>query len=100
MPHDDEASDDLGGTEKAASDSDTESEAVRVVLSVDPERFDDVVRAAASVGLDVDEEMREAGVVAGTVKRKNMSALREVAGVEAMERERTIQLPPPDSPVQ
>jgi hypothetical protein len=98
MPHDDEASDDLGETEKAASDSDTE--AVRVVLSVDPERFDDVVRAAASVGLDVDEEMREAGVVAGKVKRKNMSALREVAGVEAMERERTIQLPPPDSAVQ
>ena len=74
MPHDDEASDDPGETENAADRH--RVEAVRVVLSVDPERFDDVVRAAASVGLDVDEEMREAGVVAGKVKRKNMSALR------------------------
>jgi hypothetical protein len=84
----------------AASDSAKESEAVRVVLSVDPDRFDDVVTAAASLGLVVEEEMREAGVVAGSVDRKHMSALRAVAGVEAVERERTIQLPPPDSPVQ
>ena len=96
MPHDDEASDDLGETETGGLRH--RVEAVRVVLSVDPERFDDVVRAAASVGLDVDEEMREAGVVAGKVKRKNMSALRGVAGVEAMERERTIQLPPRTRP--
>jgi hypothetical protein len=84
----------------AASGSAEESEAVRVVLSVDPERFDDVVTAAASAGLVVEEEMREAGVVAGSVESKQMAALREVAGVEAVERERTIQLPPPDSPVQ
>ena len=84
--------------ENAASDSPDES--VRVVLSVDPERFDDVVTAAAGMGLVVEEQMREAGVVAGSVQRKRMSALREVAGVEAVERERTIQLPPPDSPVQ
>jgi hypothetical protein len=94
------ASGDPDNTENAASDSDTGSEAVRVVLSVDPERFDDVVRAAARVGLVVEEKMREAGVVAGQVDRKNMSALQKVAGVEAMERERTVQLPPPDSPVQ
>jgi hypothetical protein len=84
----------------AASDSRQKPEAVRVVLSVDPERFDEVVRAAADVGLLVEEEMREAGVVAGSVERKQMSALRDVAGVEAVERERTFQLPPPDSPVQ
>jgi hypothetical protein len=84
----------------AASGSAEESKAVRVVLSVDPERFDDVVSAAARAGLVVEEKMRDAGVVAGSVEPKRMAALREVTGVEAVERERTIQLPPPDSPVQ
>jgi hypothetical protein len=83
-----------------SSDSSEESEEVRVVLSVEPERFDDVVTAAASVGLVVEEEMPEAGVVAGSIDPKRLRALRDVDGVEAVERERTIQLPPPDSPVQ
>ena len=84
----------------AASDSGEESEAVRVVLSVDPDHFDEVVAAASRAGLAVEQEMREAGVVAGSVEAKRVSALREVDGVEAVERERTIQLPPPDAPVQ
>jgi len=76
------------------------SDPVKVVVSVDPERFSDVVQSAVDAGLEVDEEMPAVGVVSGRVPPESLGALTDVEGVEAVERERTFQLPPPDAPVQ
>ncbi|MCE0446646.1 hypothetical protein LT493_24550 [Streptomyces tricolor] len=40
------------------------------------------------------------GTAAGTVAEDRIPLLRAVDGVEAVERDRTIRLPPPESPVQ
>ncbi len=75
-------------------------ERVKVVVTVDLERFDAVVQQAAAAGLEVEDRMTAVGVVTGRVSRDRTAALAGVDGVEAVEEERTFQLPPPDSPVQ
>ena len=74
--------------------------AVRVVLSVDPDRFGGVVSAARAAGLTVTEELPAAGVVSGEIGRDRLGALSDLDGVDAVEEERTFQLRPPDSPLQ
>jgi hypothetical protein len=74
--------------------------ASRVLLSVDPARFADVVRAAAAAGLVVEQEMSAVGVVAGRLDPRAWAAVAGIDGVQALEEERTVQLPPPDAPVQ
>ncbi|WP_430383666.1 hypothetical protein [Streptomyces sp. P10-4] len=78
----------------------TESPRVDVVLSVDPERFAETIRAAQAAGLTVTSEQPLIGTAAGTVAEDRIPLLRAVDGVEAVERDRTIRLPPPESPVQ
>ena len=76
-----------------------ESAPVGVILAVDPGRFAEVVEALRRAGLTVTGEQPVLGTLSGTVAEDRLPEL-EVDGVEAVERERTVDLPPPDSPIQ
>lgn len=77
-----------------------QSEPVGVVLAVDPDRFAEVVEALRRAGLTVTGEQPIVGTLSGTVAEERMAALEAVDGVLSVDREHTIQLPPPDSPFQ
>ena len=76
------------------------SEPVGVILSVDPDRFADVVEAQRRHGLAVTGEQPILGTLAGTIAEDRIPELARVDGVESVDRERTYRLPPPDSPVE
>ncbi|MFF8974219.1 hypothetical protein [Streptomyces sp. NPDC014995] len=76
------------------------SEPVGVILAVDPDRFAEVVEALRRAGLTVTGEQQVLGTLSGTVAEDRIPVLRAVDGVEAVDRERTVRLPPPDSPIQ
>ena len=73
---------------------------VGVVLAVDPDRFAEVVAALRRAGLTVTGEQPVLGTLSGTVAEGRIPALEVVDGVASVDRERTVQLPPPDSPIQ
>ncbi|MFD5793764.1 hypothetical protein [Streptomyces diastatochromogenes] len=76
------------------------AEPVGVILSVDPDRFSDVVEALRRTGLTVTGEQPVLGTLAGTIAEDRIPELSRVDGVESVDRERTYRLPPPDSPVE
>ncbi|MFE9063285.1 MULTISPECIES: hypothetical protein [Streptomyces] len=74
---------------------------VGVILSVDPDRFAQVVEAARRVGLTVTGEQRILGSLSGTIAEDRIPVLAAVDGVESVDREQIVRLPPPpDSPIQ
>ncbi|MFF6918630.1 hypothetical protein [Streptomyces sp. NPDC012466] len=75
-------------------------EPVGVILAVDPDRFAEVIEATRQAGLTVTGEQPILGTLSGTIAEDRILALKEVAGVVAVDRDRTIRLPPPDSPIQ
>ncbi|MFI0780099.1 hypothetical protein [Streptomyces sp. NPDC021212] len=77
-----------------------ESGPVGVIVSVDPDRFAEVVRAARAAGLAVTGEQPLLGTLSGTIDEERIPVLEAVDGVEAVDRERIVRLPPPDSPLQ
>ncbi|MEU7469480.1 hypothetical protein AB0A94_13230 [Streptomyces sp. NPDC044984] len=78
----------------------SQSGPVGVVLAVDPDRFAEVVEAARRAGLTVTGEQPILGTLSGTIAEDRIPALKQVSGVEAVDRDRAIRLPPPDSPIQ
>ncbi|OEJ49534.1 hypothetical protein [Streptomyces agglomeratus] len=78
----------------------SQSEPVGVILAVDPDRFAEVVEALRRAGLTVTGEQPILGTLSGTVGEDRIPALEAVDGVDSVDRERTIRLPPPDSPIQ
>jgi hypothetical protein len=64
------------------------------------DRIDEVVTALEHGGLHVEQVLRPLGVITGSVDTQLVHALGNVAGVAAVEPQRTVQLPPPDSDVQ
>jgi hypothetical protein len=76
------------------------SEPVGVVLAVDPDRFAEVVEALRRAGLTVTGEQPIVGTLSGTVAEERIPVLEAIDGVESLDRERVIRLPPPDSPIQ
>ncbi|MFF3691687.1 hypothetical protein [Streptomyces sp. NPDC002187] len=78
----------------------SQSAPVGVILAVDPDRFAEVAEALRRAGLTVTSEQPILGALSGTVPEDGIPALEAVDGVESVDRERTIQLPPPDSPIQ
>lgn len=73
---------------------------VGVIVSVDPDRFPQTVAAARKAGLTVISEHPLLGSLSGTVAEERIPALEAVEGVESVEREHIVRLPPPDSPIQ
>ncbi|MGW0705012.1 hypothetical protein ACWD4G_03385 [Streptomyces sp. NPDC002643] len=76
------------------------SEPVGVILSVDPDRFADTVEALRRAGLTVTGEQPLLGTLSGTVPEDRIPALTAIPGVLSLDRDRTVRLPPPDSPIQ
>jgi hypothetical protein len=75
----------------------------QVIVSVADDQADDittVVDALRGAGLTVTEVLDTVGVVTGTVSRDDLPSLLTVPGVADVERSRTYQVPPPDSPTQ
>ncbi|TWF74735.1 hypothetical protein FHX44_11617 [Pseudonocardia hierapolitana] len=75
----------------------------KVTVSVTDEavgRIDEVVAALEHGGMHVDQVLRPIGLITGSIDTQRVQALGDVAGVAAVERQRTVQLPPPDSDVQ
>ncbi|MBO4259936.1 hypothetical protein [Streptomyces griseorubiginosus] len=78
----------------------SQSEPVGVILAVDPDRFADVIEALRRAGLTVTGEQPLLGTLSGTVSEDRIPALEAIDGVNSVDRERTIRLPPPDTPIQ
>jgi hypothetical protein len=77
------------------------SEKITISVADDAiDRIDEVVTALESGGMHVEQVLRPIGVITGSVDTQRVHALGNVAGVAAVEPQRTVQLPPPDSDVQ
>jgi hypothetical protein len=72
----------------------------RVVLAVDPDRFAEVVAVLRRAGLVVEAEWPATGTLAGRLDARLLPVVRGLDGVEAVEPERTVRLPPPGSPLE
>lgn len=64
------------------------------------DRFAEVVKRIEQAGLKVDQQLDTIGVITGSIDSDNIDQLDQVEGVAAVERSRSFQLPPPDSPTQ
>jgi hypothetical protein len=76
---------------------------VPVVVSVwedHLERLDEIAGRLRAHGLRVDQLLTSLGTVTGRIAPSKIVDLEDVDGVASVERERVVQLPPPDSPVQ
>ncbi|GAA1531151.1 hypothetical protein GCM10009730_45560 [Streptomyces albidochromogenes] len=73
---------------------------VGVIVSLAPDRYRRTVEAARRIGLVVTGEQPVLGSLSGTIAEDRIPALQAVEGVESVDRARTVQLPPPDSPIQ
>jgi hypothetical protein len=77
---------------------------VEVVASTDPAhpaRISEVADGLARAGLRDVQVLDAVGVITGTVDDDaDLEALRQVAGVAAVEPSREVGIPPPDAPVQ
>jgi hypothetical protein len=74
-----------------------------VTILVSPallDRFDEVVQEVQKAGLHVETALRTTGVIAGSIEPDRLELLRNIRGVAAVDTQRAIHLPPPDSPIQ
>jgi hypothetical protein len=76
---------------------------VKVSVSVGDshlERLDEVSQGAEAAGMKVQRREAGIGVLTGSIAAEKLDRLREVAGVENVETQREVRIPPPDSRVQ
>jgi len=76
---------------------------VKLSLSVDDQhlaKFSEVVKKVEKAGMTVDEKHKDIGVVNGSIEKDKIDSLRKVDGVEHIEEDREVRIPPPESDVQ
>jgi hypothetical protein len=76
---------------------------VNVLVSVGDShlgRLDEVSRAAEAAGMTVHRREAGIGVLTGSIAADKIDRLRAVAGVEDVEAQREVRIPPPDSETQ
>ncbi|MBG0850629.1 hypothetical protein I2W78_01840 [Streptomyces spinoverrucosus] len=73
---------------------------VGVILAVDPDRFAELVETLRRAGLTVTGRQPALGTLSGTAPEDLIPTLEAIDGVDSVDRERTVRLPPPDSPTQ
>jgi hypothetical protein len=76
---------------------------VKVLVSVGDShlgRLDEVSRDAEAAGMTVHRREAGIGVLSGSISADRIDRLRAVAGVENVETQREVRVPPPDSQVQ
>ena len=74
-----------------------------VSVSVDDDHLDKIGEVAAELrtkGMQVDQVLKEVGVISGSVPEDMRQALEAVSGVEAVEEAKNFQIPPSDSDIQ
>jgi DNA anti-recombination protein RmuC len=76
---------------------------VKISISVDEEHlseFSKVMKKVEKAGMQIDQELEDIGVATGSIDEEKVGKLRDVEGVNHVEEERQIQIPPPESDVQ
>jgi len=74
---------------------------VNVTVSDDHlDKIDDVAAELRRRGMHIDQMLGVAGVISGSVSDEAQEQLSNVAGVDAVEKTASFQLPHPESPVQ
>lgn len=76
---------------------------VRLSVSVDEQhlsKFSEIVKKVEKAGMKVDKKHKDIGVVNGSIEKDKIDSLRKVKGVEHIEEEREVRIPPPESDVQ
>ncbi|MGH3518795.1 MAG: hypothetical protein ACRDQ7_15525 [Haloechinothrix sp.] len=79
------------------------SQQLKVVVSVDAERPEEVTEIAANLseaGLSVDDVLVPLCTITGTCEQGSMSSLERVPGVLVVERQHEFQLPPGEEDLQ
>ena len=62
-------------------------------------RFDEVVRRMERAGLKVQQKLPAIGIVSGSIDSGKVESLEQLPEVSAVERSRSIQIPPPESDI-
>jgi hypothetical protein len=76
---------------------------INVSVAVDEAHLDHIFEVAQNLretGMSVDRVMDRVGVIVGSCEEGKLDALARVEGVDSVEPEREIQIPPPDSNLQ
>jgi hypothetical protein len=76
---------------------------VHLTLSVSDSHMDEIAKVAAAAkraGMTVEQQLKDIGVLTGVIDEDKIGRLRQVDGISHVEEERTVRIPPPDSPVQ
>jgi hypothetical protein len=73
---------------------------VSVLVEGGAQHFPEVVPRLRQAGLEVVEELREIGVVTGSIDAQLIEALGQVEGVARVEPAREFRLPPPEGDIQ
>lgn len=63
-------------------------------------RLGEVAKAAEKAGMAVERQIGSLGIVTGSIDAEKLGQLGQIAGVENVETERGVQIPPPGSDVQ
>jgi len=72
-------------------------------VSIDDEHLEQISAVAEELsghGLQVGQVLEGLGVITGEVAEDKQESLRAVAGVESVDPEMDVRIPPPDAPVQ
>jgi hypothetical protein len=78
----------------------TPVEVVITIADSHTARMAEVVKHLQAAGLNAPHSLPSAGIVTGQVSPQQLKALRQVAGVQAVEASGDVQLAPPDAGVQ
>ncbi|UNK44264.1 hypothetical protein [Arthrobacter sulfonylureivorans] len=76
---------------------------MHIIVTVRHERISDTGRIAeqlAAQGMKIEGVLSTVGVITGSVKAEELMAVRKIDGVESIDEDRSMGLPPPNSDVQ
>jgi hypothetical protein len=76
---------------------------VKVSVSVDEQQLDQfpqVVEEVKQAGMKVEQQLKDIGVITGSIDSEKLKSLRKVKGVAHIEESREFQIAPPDRDIQ
>ena len=76
---------------------------VKLSVSVDEQHLDQfprVVKEIKQAGMKVEQELKDIGVITGSIDSEKVKSLRKVKGVAHVEESRQVHIAPPDSDIQ
>lgn len=73
---------------------------LKISISVEPAQASGVAHALRRAGVTVDEVLEDIGTITATCAESAMAGISSIPGVLGVERQGSVQLPKPGSPVQ